>query len=378
MTVASRAAPRVLILSAPYGSGHLRAAEALARAFEAEGARPDVVDHFRRFVPPSFVRASLALFWGVIRWAPRLWGLTYRLSARIGPRSPAMGGMDRLGAAGLRAYLQATRPDVVVHVHPTPAAALAWLRARGEATVPHGLVFTDFLAHPQWIYAGLDRYFVPTDGVRAGVVAHGVPADRVVPSGIPIHPGFSLPLDRATLRAALALSPGVPAVLVTGGMRGVLGGIAEACEVLAGRPEPFAAVVLCGDDRRRTRLQARFDADRRFRILGRVEEMWRVMGAVDLVISKAGALTCAEALALARPLLCYRSLPGQEQANEEALVAAGAALRAGNRRELARHVGALLGDPALRSALSVAARACRRPDAARVVAKEMLAVAGAG
>src|SRR5581483_6164218 len=191
-------------------------------------------------------------------------------------------------------------------------------------------------AHPQWIYAGLDRYFVPTDGVRAGVVAHGVPADRVVTSGIPVHPGFSLPLDRATLRAALGLPPDIPAVLVTGGMRGVLGGIGEACEVLAGRPEPFAAVVLCGDDRRRARLQARFGADRRFRILGRVEEMWRVMGAVDLVISKAAA----------------------------------AALRAATRRGLARPVGPPPGDPALRPAPSVAARAPRRPHAAPVVAKE--------
>jgi processive 1,2-diacylglycerol beta-glucosyltransferase len=361
------------VLSAPYGSGHVRAAEALAAAFRAEGAEVEILDHFRRFVAPAFVDASLAVFWTVLRWAPAAWGAIYLLAARLRP--PAMAGMDRLGAAGLLRHLEATRPDVVVHVHPTPAGALAWLRARRATDVRHGIVFTDFVAHPQWIPPGVDRYFVPTDAVRAGVVARGVPADRVLASGIPVHPDFGLPHDRDALRAALGLPPGVPAVLVTGGMRGVLGGIARSCEALAECRHAFAAVVVCGDDARlRARLAARFGADPRFRIVGRVDAMARVMGAVDLVLTKAGALTSSEALALGRPLLLYRSLPGQERANEAALVAAGAALRARNRRELARHADALLGDAALRAALSASARACRRPDAARTVAKEMLAL----
>ena len=55
-----RAAPRILILSAPYGAGHARAAEAVARAFSAEGAQVEVLDHFVSFLPPAFVRSSLA------------------------------------------------------------------------------------------------------------------------------------------------------------------------------------------------------------------------------------------------------------------------------------------------------------------------------
>jgi hypothetical protein len=66
---------RALILTAPFGSGHERVAAALADAFRAEGALAEVQDHFRRFVSPLFVRASLAMFWTTLRWAPRLWGL---------------------------------------------------------------------------------------------------------------------------------------------------------------------------------------------------------------------------------------------------------------------------------------------------------------
>ena len=98
------ATPRALILTAPFGSGHERVSAALAEAFRAEGAFAEVQDHFRRFVSPVFVRASLALFWATLRWAPRLWGLAYELSARMDPRSPAMGGMDRVGAGALGGF----------------------------------------------------------------------------------------------------------------------------------------------------------------------------------------------------------------------------------------------------------------------------------
>jgi processive 1,2-diacylglycerol beta-glucosyltransferase len=370
-----RAAPRILVLSAPYGAGHARAADAVARAFAAEGAQVEVLDHFVSFLPPAFVRTSLAMFWGILRVAPSLWGLAYEFSARIGPRSPAMAGMDRIGSEGLLRHLEQTRPDAVVHVHPTPAGAMASLRARGATRLPHGIVFTDFSAHPQWIHAGLERYFVPTEAVRAGVVAQGVAADRVVTSGLPVDPTFMTPPDRPAFRVALGLPPDVPVVLVTGGMRGLLRGVAEACEALAALDRPFVALAVCGDHHRlAAQLRERHGRDARFRILGHVTDMARVIGVADLVVSKAGAMTCAEALALGRPLLLHRSLPGQEQANEAGLVAAGAALRARGAREFRRRLDALLGEPDLRTALAATARTLRRPEAGRTVAKEMLAL----
>jgi processive 1,2-diacylglycerol beta-glucosyltransferase len=373
------ATPRVLILSAPFGAGHERVAAALAEAFRDEGAEVEVADHFRRFVSPVFVRGSLALFWATLRWAPRLWGLAYALSARMGPRSHAMGGMDRLGARALRHHLETTRPDLVVHVHPTSAGALSWLQATGTCRLPHGVVLTDFVAHPQWFYPGLDRYFVASDEIRNEVIRRGVAAERVVASGIPIVSAFTLPPDRTAARGAVGLDPGCPAVLVTGGMRGALGGIAAVAGVLAELPMRFGALVVCGDHARlEALLRARFGADPRFRIFGRVRDMERLMAAADLVVTKAGAVTCSEALALGRPLVFYRSLPGQERANEVCLERAGAGVRAADGIALARVLGRALGDPGWRAPLAAAARRLGRAEAGRTVAKEMLALGGGG
>ena len=324
-----RAVPRILILSAPYGAGHARAAEAVARAFADEGAQVEVLDHFVSFLPPAFVRASLAMFWGMLRFAPGLWGLAYEFSARIGPRSPAMAGMDRIGAKACCAIWSGAPGRG--RAHPSDARRRHGVApGSGRDDLPHAIVFTDFSAHPQWIHAGLERYFVPTEAVRAGVVAQGIAADRVVASGLPVDASFVTPPDRAGAPGGDgARRRTVPVVLVTGGMRGLLRGVAEACEALASLERPFVALAVCGDHLRlAARLRRRHWRDARFRVLGRVTDMARVMGVADLVVSKAGAMTCAEALALGRPLLLHRSLPGQEQANEAGLVAAGAALRA--------------------------------------------------
>ena len=369
--------PRVLILGAPFGAGHERVAGALAEAFQAEGAQVEVVDHFRAFVPPAFRRGALALFWATLRWTPRLWGLAYDLSARMGPRSPAMVGLGHLGAPALRRHLEATRPDTVVHVHPTPAGALAWLESTSALRIPHGVVVTDFVAHSQWLPVGLDRYFVASEAIRVDAIARGVPAERVVASGIPVAAAFAGPADRRAARDALELDDDRPAVLVTGGMRGTLGGVAEVSDALAATAVPFRAIVVCGDHGGLAAvLGSRYGADPRFRVLGRVSDMERLMAAVDLVLTKAGAVTAAEALALGRPLVFFSSLPGQERANELYLERAGAAVRAADRAALRRVLGELLGEPVRLAPLAAVARQLARPDAARVVAKEMLALVG--
>ncbi len=294
------------------------------------------------------------MFWGILRCAPGLWGLAYEFSARIGPRSPAMAGMDRIGAAGLLRHLERERPDAVVHLHPTPAGAMAWLRARGR----DGRAARDRLH-------GLRRASaVDPRGPRALLRAdRGRARGRRGPRHL-ARPGGH---ERAA-RGFRLHGPAGPAGAPGGARRcrrtfpscsspAACAGSSEASRRRARRwrrsTGRSSRIAVCGDHRRlAARLRRRHDGDARFRILDRVHDMARVMGAADLVVSKAGAMTCAEALALGRPLLLHRSLPGQERANEACLVAAGAALRARNGRELRRRLDALLGEPELRAALA--------------------------
>jgi processive 1,2-diacylglycerol beta-glucosyltransferase len=188
-----------------------------------------VVDHFRELVHPVFDDASRSLYYGILRRTPLVWGAAYWLGDQLSVSSPLLVGLNRLGMRKLRRLIVGERPDHVVSVHPTPVAALSELRARGVPIPPHTTIFTDFVAHTQWIYPSVDRYCVPAEEIAHDLLARGVPRERVVVTGIPVGTEFSLPADRAAARLALGLSPRLPVLLFMDGSGGGFGGWRTRC-----------------------------------------------------------------------------------------------------------------------------------------------------
>lgn len=367
-------APRVVILTVSYGLGHNRVARALADAFAAAGAQPRIVDHFRELAHPVFDRLSRALYYWILRRAPALFGGAYWLSDQLSVSSPLFLGMNRLGALKLRRLLREELPDFVVSVHPTPAAALSELRARGVTTVPHAIVFTDFVAHTQWIQPSVDWYCVPAEGIKNDLVARGVPCERAVVTGVPVAREFSRPVDRAAARFALGLSPLRPVLLVMAGSFGSLGRLMTAARVVRELPAPVQALVVTGQDSRlATRLREMFrGAERRIRVFSYTDSVRQLMAAADLLVTKAGGVTLAEALAAELPIVCFGSLPGQESRNERFVGMTGAALRARDAAELRNALCQALTDPGILQNLRRKIREIRRPDAARGVVECLL------
>lgn len=367
-------APRVLILTASYGSGHNRVALAVASAFAAAGARPSVVDHFRELVHPAFDRLSRAFYYWILRRAPALWGGAYWLGDQLSVSSPLLLGMNRLGALKLGRLLREESPDFVVSVHPTPAGALSELRTRGLAAVPHATVFTDFVAHTQWIHPAVDWYCVPAEAIKNDLAAHGVPRERVAVTGVPVAPEFSQPLERAAARFALGLSPRLPVILVMAGSLGSLGRLVTAARVIRDFPFPVQALFVAGQDRRlASRLRRTLHGmEGRVRIFAYSDSVPQLMAASDLLVTKAGGVTLGEALATELPIVCFGSLPGQESRNERFAGMTGVALRARDADELGRALSLALTDAEVLRNLKGKIREIRRPAAARAVVECLL------
>jgi len=370
----SQRAPRVLILTASYGSGHNRVASALAAAFQAQGAVPQVIDHFETFVHPLFNRVTQALYLAVLRRTPALFGAVYSLSDHLPVWSPLLLGMNRLGMRRLARALAADRPDLIVAVHPTPAGALSGLSQRGILTVPHATVFTDFAVHTQWIYPNVDWYCVPTDEIRIGLERRGIPPERILVTGIPIADDFSRAPRASEARRQLGLRRDPFTLLIMAGGHGGLGRLADALSALQSLPQPVQINVVCGrDEMLAKRLRARFGGREGVRILGYVRRIQVEIAAADLLITKPGAVTLAEAFAVGVPVLCFGSLPGQERRNQRAAEMSGAALVARTAASLRETVELLRSDPLLLSKLKRDAKVLRRPDAAQSVARQLLA-----
>jgi len=317
---------RVLILTASYGSGHNAAARCLARAFERERCAVTVVDHFGKLVSPLFERASRALYYAMLRRAPLLWSIGYALGDWMASDSPLALGVTRLGARRLAALLESLWPDAVVTTHATPATAMSSLVAQGRRTPPHTSVVTDFVAHSQWIARHIDCYCVAADEVKHEFIARGIPAQRIVVTGMPVREEFAEPVDPAAARAALGLSDRAPVVLAMAGSRGSLGRLPDVARALDAVERPLQGLLVCGHDRYLKRKLERLTDGTRVRTLGYTDDVRRLMVAADLLVTKAGGLTLAEAMAAELPVLAYGSLPGQERRNERFAARAGIGL----------------------------------------------------
>lgn len=373
----------ILLLDATWGAGHRQAARAVREALleAAPGLRVDQVDGME-MVGHLFNRGVGDIYIAMLRHAPWSYGLFYHRTGFLRDDSPWQKFLNRLGRSHLLSVVRSRRPRVAVCTFPVPAGVLVHLRRSGLIDVPVVTVITDYTVHSQWVHPGTDLYCVGSEEVRESLLARGEPADVVRVTGIPVRRGFRphTPEERARAREEMRLRPDRPTLLVTGGAFGALAAVATVAERLLRLEPEFQFLLVAGRDRHlKERLKALVagvpGGRQRARVFGFTDAMPRLMAAADLVITKAGGLTTAEALAAGVPPLIYRPIPGQEEANAAWLLGRKAGLVARQAEELERQVRELLGRPERLAGLQAAARAAGRPDAARQVAGEVLRLA---
>ncbi len=378
-------APRVAILHATAGSGHKRAAQALAHAFGALNPAVVVREVDTLVFASRIYRGTYAASYNAMAArAPRLWGVLYH-SWALAPVNRGAGpvrlALDRLNLRRLVRVVARERPDAIVCTHFLPVEALSHARGSGRLQVPLYCVITDFTAHPFWAFPNVDRYFVASEQVAAELAGHGVPRSSIDVTGIPTDGRFATMIGRDAARARLGLDPVRPLVLVMGGGSGV-GPLAELASRLANLPEVPQVVVVCGTNQRlREELTELVKhggngfgaAANRIVALGFRDDVDVLLEASDVVVTKAGGLTCSEALIKRTPLVIFRPTPGQEVSNARFLESGGAAKLAESVDEVAAVVRRWLSDAPAREAVEAAAGRLATPHSAEDIARRVLA-----
>ena len=186
--------------------------------------------------------------------------------------------------------------------------------------VPLVGVVTDYAAHAVWAEPGADVVCAAPGRACDDLLRHGIPADRIAPTGIPVLPRFG---------SAPAWSPPAPGerlrILLTCGGFGV-GPTLQVLRSLRGM-SGMEVTVVCGNNPL-LESRARKEAGRNSlvtRVIGLERDMPARMAEAHLVIGKPGGLTTSEALASGRPMLLVGAVPGQESCNQKWLVREGAA-----------------------------------------------------
>jgi processive 1,2-diacylglycerol beta-glucosyltransferase len=231
-------------------------------------------------------------------------------------------------------------------------------------------IVTDFAVHGFWIHPNIDRYVVADESLREVLTARGVARERISTTGIPVLPEFAPGSEScAALRERLDLPSDRSIALLMGGGLGIAP-LERMLSALTAVRAPLAAVVMAGRNARieRRLMRAAESVPYPVRALRFVENVYDYMHAADVLVTKPGGLSTAEALVAQVPMVLCKPLPGQEERNARVLVHAGAALRTRNVDELPAAIDAVLSEPVRRELLVAAARRLGRPDAARAAA----------
>ena len=323
---------KILILSAPIGSGHRMAAaaleEALLRLENVEVVQGNVFDFF----PSVIGKAFLKLYETILAVCPGLYALSYRWSNQGGGslwmRNLLNGILLRLG----KCFIEEVKPVAVFSTHATPTGILSLYKQKYDTGLWLGVVVTDFTVHRWLVCPGVDAYFV-ADEKLFGEIDSASERSETQPAlygwGIPVRGRFTEEQELSAVRREARSRFGWPADAFVCLLAGGGGGMLPMEEIVRSlRNEKFKEIYVVavtghndGLHKKLEPLQKEFSKNQteesvcRLAVLGFTDEMPRLMQAADVVITKAGGVSLAECLECGANILIYHPLPGQEQGN---------------------------------------------------------------
>lgn len=315
-TAAVGVAPRIQILYARYGNGHLMASQALEKAIKAK--YPDAVIEFvdvKDFLPSRVNNFSEWLFTESSGRAPDGYHLWFVDMMKRSAEAKSVGESVKDGFYRLTPLVETIekfKPDLMFSTFNHSTELLVHLRDQGvlPRDLKIGSLMTDYVDDPYFRRIGeqTDLIAVPHDSIRDSFVRDGLSPSKVITSGIATDPKFAKPIPTAELNATLA-AKGVEAdtktVLIMGG-KAAAGDYPELIRSITGHNKgvPLQIIAVCGDRPQNKAkcetlealkvLYARRDPPVRIVVEKFIPDMVPYMQRADLVVTKAGGLTSTE------------------------------------------------------------------------------------
>lgn len=315
---------KFLFLSCSTGEGHNHCAKAVMEAFARHGHDVQFLDLLHIFdsadnEPFSFDK----ILNHICTKQPELFGKMYRAGAMYsstGVTSPIYLANIR-HAKELSEFIDANGYDAVICSHLFPMETLTYMKKHGQCRIKCYGVLTDYTCIPFLAETDLDGYFIPHEDVKAECVRAGIPAEKLIVSGMPVSPVFTEPMSKEDARAELGLPCGGNGenklyLIMTGGIG--CGDAAAMCKTLLRLPcETSTICVLAGrNDELREMIERDFSDDGVIAVPF-TDKVHVYMHAADVLISKAGGISSSEAVVLGVPLVHTMCIPGVETLNAE-------------------------------------------------------------
>jgi processive 1,2-diacylglycerol beta-glucosyltransferase len=361
---------KILVLTLSFGSGHVRAAQAVADELSTQVPASNVL------VVDALAECRLLFracyewpYWMMLRYAPGLWDRfsSARVNQKHQGTAPAWA--FRLGCPRVFSTIKTFKPDIIVAAEVAACEMAAIARRLGLTCAPILSVITDYEAEPIWIQPEVARFTVPDESVRAELISWGAAANRISICGIPVDPAFDALHNPKATRLRFGINDNAPMVLLMGGGMGPTR-MDQVVAQLGSSDTPMHIVAVAGKDkgalRRLERVKVKAPAS--LRVVGWTNEVAALMQAARLLVTKPGGLTIAEAALCSLPVVFFDPIPGAEFVNARRMVDAGAAVITQGPIETARAITSLLQDEKSIEAMALKSLTMARPQARKKIA----------
>ena len=326
---------KIMILAAPIGSGHIRAAmaikEQLLKETDVQVTVYDIFDIASGFLGKSL----LSIYFFLLKNIPSSYHFLYKwgdTSSSLRLRSL----VNWIFARKWGAFLKVEKPDLVISTHVTPAGIISLYKKKTGSKLPLFGVVTDYAMHKWWLYDEINAYIVFDKDMFAGYENFLQENQFVWDFGIPAHEEFNeYSNEKHELRERLGLPQQYLVGILSGGGEGFLPmqEIIENWRKTNNSGKNIFWVAICGKNNALHKQLSKLNLDN-VKVLAYVNDICDYMKAADFIVSKGGGITITEAMNLALPIILYKPLPGQEYMNTEYLLRKNVVVKAENAQEL--------------------------------------------
>jgi len=329
---------KVLILSCNTGEGHNTAAKAVAQVLSDHGDHCVIADALAYL---SQRASDFICGWHVriYRRVPRLFNTGYKVVERSqnGKDKETMASRFFGKAAGkLAAAVNSGGYDLVICTHPFSAYMYTITARKHPLAAKSAFIATDYTCSPTVDKSRMDTYFIPHESIKSYFVNFFIPEHKLVASGMPVRAEFYTKTEKNAAKRALGIPEDKRNILLACGSMGC-GPLKQLTTELAERmPADCFLTVICGSNDKLKNKLAKLKLPQNVRILGFTRNISLYMDSAEFIVTKAGGLTCSEALAKRLPLVFIDAVGGCENYNRRFFVDNGmAAETSGSVTELA-------------------------------------------
>ncbi|MFH1837356.1 MAG: glycosyltransferase [Candidatus Omnitrophota bacterium] len=339
---------KVIIFYISKLSGHFHAANAIEKGLLSisDDIQVEKINALE-YTNPILGRIINRAYLEVIKIKPEFWGNIYDNPEVMKRTEKARKTLHKFNEEKMKKLLEKFSPDTIFCTQAFPCGMVADYKRISGKTLSLVGVLTDYAPHSYWLFDEVNFYVTPSEETKQVLINKGVKESKVKVYGIPVDPKFEVKKDKASLKKEMGLTEDHPVIFIMGGNQG-LGEIEESVKLMLSEDKHFYQLIVVTGSNKKLYSKLRKIEKRKpggtIKVLPFADNVDEIMEVSDVIVTKAGGLTVAEALEKNLPMIIVSPIPGHERMNTDYLVSKGAAIEIKEQKDLYKDLDRLFDD----------------------------------